>query len=79
MVEAGRDRGPGSNAGLRSVSVIRHIVGLEPWAARINGMRVLAGCPRAYRRLACGAGVRETCHPTAGHSAGETDPVLAGI
>lgn len=42
-------------------------------------MRILASCPRAYRRLACGAGVPETCHPTAGHTAGETGAVLAGI
>ena len=42
-------------------------------------MRILAGCPRAYRTLACGADVPETCHPAAGHTAGETDPVLAGI
>jgi hypothetical protein len=42
-------------------------------------MRILASCPRAYRTLACGADVPETCHPAAGHTAGETDPVLAGI
>ena len=42
-------------------------------------MRILASCPRVHRTLACGAGVPETCHPAAGHTAGETDPVLAGI
>ena len=42
-------------------------------------MRILVSCPRVYRTLACGAGVPETCHPAAEHTAGETDPVLAGI
>jgi hypothetical protein len=62
---------PGSNAGLRSVSIIGHIAELELWAPRINAMRILVSCPRAYRTLAWGAGVRETCHPTAGHTASE--------
>lgn len=42
-------------------------------------MRILASCPRAYRTLACGAGVPETCHPTAGHTAGEKTPSWPGI
>jgi hypothetical protein len=60
MVKAPGSGSPARMQGCRASASYATSWDVKPWAARINGMRILADCPRVYRTLACGADVPET-------------------